>query len=71
MSSLFEKQYPSALNRDADNYMTHAYNEAIDAWEKDEVPIGAVIEHKGRIQSVALGGRPDGSCRNFSHIAGC
>ena len=53
MSSLFEKQYPSALNRDADYYMTHAYNEAIDAWEKDEVPIGAVIEHKGRIIAAA------------------
>jgi tRNA(adenine34) deaminase len=29
--------------------MTHAYNEAIEAWKKDEVPIGAVIEHQGRI----------------------
>jgi tRNA(adenine34) deaminase len=38
MSSHFEKQYPSALNRDADYYMAHAYNEAIEAWKKDEVP---------------------------------
>jgi tRNA(adenine34) deaminase len=53
MSSLFDKQYPSALNRDAAYYMTHAYNEAIEAWEKDEVPIGAVIEHKGRIIAAA------------------
>jgi len=53
MSSLFEKQYPSALNRDADYYMAHAYNEAIEAWKKDEVPIGAVIEHKGRIIAAA------------------
>lgn len=45
----FEKQYPSELNRDADYYMTHAYNEAIEAWKMDEVPIGAVIEHEGRI----------------------
>ncbi|MEN8744098.1 MAG: nucleoside deaminase, partial [Lentimonas sp.] len=33
----------------ADYYMTHAYNEAIEAWKIDEVPIGAVIEYKGRI----------------------
>jgi len=53
MSSLFEKQYPSALNRDADYFMAHAYNEAIEAWKKDEVPIGAVIEHKGHIIAAA------------------
>jgi len=45
----FEKIFPSALKRDADYFMTHAYNEAIEAWKKDEVPIGAVIEHKGQI----------------------
>lgn len=33
--------------------MTHAYNEAIEAWKKDEVPIGAVIEHEGRIIAAA------------------
>lgn len=49
MNCPFEKLYPSELNRDADYYMTHAYNEAIEAWKKDEVPIGAVIEHEGRI----------------------
>lgn len=49
MESPFEKLYPSELNRDADYYMTHAYNEAIEAWKIDEVPIGAVIEHGGRI----------------------
>ena len=53
MSCLFEKQYPSALKRDADYYMTLAYNEAIEAWKKDEVPIGAVIEHKGRVIAAA------------------
>ena len=53
MSSLFEKKYPSALNRDAEYYMTLAYNEAIEAWNKDEVPIGAVIEHKGRVIAAA------------------
>ena len=45
----FEKNYPSELERNAEYYMTHAYNEAIEAWKKDEVPIGAVIEHEGRI----------------------
>lgn len=45
----FEKLYPSELNRDAAYYMSHAYNESIEAWKKDEVPIGAVIEHEGRI----------------------
>ena len=49
MDCPFDKLYPSELNRDADYFMTHAYNEAIEAWKKDEVPIGAVIEHEGRI----------------------
>ncbi len=45
----FEKIHPSELERDADYYMAHAYNQAIEAWKKDEVPIGAVIEHGGQI----------------------
>lgn len=45
----FEKIYPSALKRDSEYFMAHAYNEAIEAWKEDEVPIGAVIEHKGKI----------------------
>ena len=45
----FEKVYPSELARDVNYFMTHAYNEAIEAYKKDEVPVGAVIEHKGRI----------------------
>lgn len=49
----FEKLHPSELNRNNDYYMTHAYNEAIEAWKKDEVPIGAVIEHEGRIIATA------------------
>lgn len=49
----FEKIHPSELQRDADYFMTHAFNEAIEAWRKDEVPIGAVIEHKGRIIAAA------------------
>ena len=61
MSSLFEKKYPSALNRNAEYYMMLAYNEAIEAWNEDEVPIGAVIEHKGRVIAAA---------HNHSHSAG-
>ena len=49
MSFPFEKRYPSELNRDSEYFMTHAYNESLEAWKKDEVPIGAVIEHNGRI----------------------
>jgi tRNA(adenine34) deaminase len=49
----FEKIYPSELNRDEAYFMTHAYNQAIEAWKKDEVPIGAVIEHQGRIIAAA------------------
>ena len=45
----FEKIYPSELKRDSEYFMIHAYNQAIEAWKKDEVPIGAVIEHKGQI----------------------
>lgn len=45
----FEKVHPSELARDVNYFMTHAYNEAIEAYKKDEVPVGAVIEHKGRI----------------------
>ena len=45
----FEKIFPSELNRNREYFMAHAFNEAIEAWKKDEVPIGAVIEHGGRI----------------------
>lgn len=45
----FPKIYPSELQRDETYYMTHAYNQAIEAWKRDEVPIGAVIAHHGRV----------------------
>lgn len=41
----FPKRYPSELRRDDEYFMTLAYNQAIDAWNADEVPIGAVIAH--------------------------
>lgn len=45
----FEKHFPSQLNRDDAFYMALAYNRAIDAWNEDEVPIGAVIEYGGEV----------------------
>ena len=45
----FQKRYPSQLIRDDAFYMTLAYNEAIDAWTANEVPIGAIVECDGEI----------------------
>jgi tRNA(adenine34) deaminase len=49
----FEKRFPSQLNRDDAFYMSLAYNQAIDAWRDDEVPIGAVIEVGGEVIGAA------------------
>jgi tRNA(adenine34) deaminase len=43
----FEKRFPSQLVRDDTFFMSLAYNQAIDAWRRDEVPIGCVIEYGG------------------------
>jgi tRNA(adenine34) deaminase len=43
----FPKRYPSQLIRDDTFFMTLAYNQAIEAWRRDEVPVGAVIEYGG------------------------
>ena len=45
----FQKRYPSQLVRDDEFYMALAYNEAIDAWKANEVPIGAIVECGGEI----------------------
>ena len=39
----FQKIHPSQLEKDDLFYMKLAYNQAIDAWNHGEVPIGAVI----------------------------
>ncbi len=39
----FEKLYPSQLNRDDEFFMKLAFNQAVDGWGADEVPVGAVI----------------------------
>ena len=49
----FDKRFPSQLLRDDVFYMSLAYNQAIDAWRRDEVPIGAVIEVGGEIVGAA------------------
>ena len=45
----FTKEYPSELMRDDLYFMKLAYNQAIDAWNADEVPIGAVVEMGGEV----------------------
>ncbi len=49
----FEKRFPSQLVRDDAFFMSLAYNQAIDAWRVDEVPIGAVIEIGGEVIAAA------------------
>lgn len=45
----FPKRFPSQLDREDTFYMSHAYNQAIQAWEENEVPVGAVVVHAGKI----------------------
>ena len=45
----FEKRFPSQLVRDDAFFMSLAYNQAIDAWRRDEVPVGCVIERDGEV----------------------
>lgn len=45
----FDKIHPSELLRDDAYYMSLAFNRAIDAWNADEVPVGAVIVHEENI----------------------
>jgi tRNA(adenine34) deaminase len=45
----FDKRFPSELVRDDAYFMALAYNQAVDAWRADEVPIGAVIEFGGEV----------------------
>lgn len=45
----FSKRFPSQLIRDDTFFMSLAYNEAINAWKQNEVPIGAIIEHAGEV----------------------
>ena len=49
----YGKIHPSALEKNAEYFMAHAYNLAIDAWNADEVPIGAVLVYEEEIISSA------------------
>jgi tRNA(adenine34) deaminase len=49
----FPKKFPSQLIRDDEFFMSLAFNQAIDAWRRDEVPIGCVIERDGVTQAAA------------------
>lgn len=49
----FAKLHLSQLVRDDRFFMGLAYNQAIDAWREDEVPIGAVITVAGEIVGAA------------------
>jgi tRNA(adenine34) deaminase len=45
----FEKRFPSQLERNDTFFMSLAFNQAIDAWRQDEVPIGCVIVRDGEV----------------------
>lgn len=49
----FGKVFPSQLQRDDAFFMSLAYNQAIDAWREDEVPIGCIIERDGEVIAAA------------------
>lgn len=49
----FQKVFPSQLIRDDVFFMSLAYNQTIDAWRDDEVPVGAVIELGGEVIAAA------------------
>jgi len=49
----FPKVFPSQFLRDDVFYMSLAYNQAVDAWREDEVPVGAIIEHGGEVIAAA------------------
>jgi tRNA(adenine34) deaminase len=49
----FEKRFPSQLARDDAFFMSLAYNQAVDGWREDEVPVGAVVEIGGEVVAAA------------------
>lgn len=53
MDCPFPKLYPSYLKKDDIFFMQLAYNMAIEAWKKDEVPVGAVVVFNSEIVACA------------------
>jgi tRNA(adenine34) deaminase len=49
MECPFPKQFPSQLKKDDAFFMASAYNEAIDAYKEEEIPVGAVIVYQNQI----------------------
>jgi tRNA(adenine34) deaminase len=49
----FPKAAPSCLLRDDAFFMALAYNQAVEAWREDEVPVGAVIVRGGEVIAAA------------------
>ena len=49
----FPKIHKSFLNQDDAFFMSLAYNQGIEAWREDEVPIGAVIVREGVVIAAA------------------
>ncbi|MCC5021985.1 MAG: nucleoside deaminase [Candidatus Synoicihabitans palmerolidicus] len=49
----FKKRFPSQLVRDDTFFMSLAFNQAIDAWREDEVPIGCVVVRDGEVIAAA------------------
>ena len=45
----FEKIFPSQLQKDDTYFMSLAFNAAIEGWNNDEVPIGAVVAHNDEV----------------------
>ena len=50
----FDKIFPSQLQKDDAYYMSLAYNAAIEGWNHDEVPIGAVITQNDEVIATLL-----------------
>ncbi len=49
----FAKLHPSQLVKDDAHFMALAFNQAVEAWRRDEVPIGAVIVRDGAVIAAA------------------
>lgn len=49
----FQKIFPSELVRDDRYFMALAFNEALDAWREDEVPVGAVVARGNEVIAAA------------------
>jgi len=53
MDCPFEKIHLSLLEKDDRFFMSLAYNQAVEAWKKDEVPVGAVAVLEGEVVGCA------------------